>query len=115
MPSQCTTRCGDSSITVIPSTPGLPLFCFTRFSAASAFARPTTCSISQRSPPERSSPRDVVGASPLHWLLGVSPLLSSASSSCSPVFWRMALPCPAFVLLVHRSALRGSRRYYRLG
>jgi len=27
----------------------------------------------------------------------------------------MARPCPAFVLLVHRSALRGSRRYYGLG
>src|SRR5512138_41003 len=70
--------------------PGLPLFCFTRFSAALALPRWTTSSI-RRSVPGRLSPFVAGRASPLRWHLGASPLPSSGSASCL-AFWCMARP-----------------------
>ena len=90
MASQLATRCFGSSSTVIPSTPGLPLFCLTRFNAALALPRSTTRSI-RWSFPEPPFPVVAVGASPLRWSLGASPLTLNGSSACA-AFWCLALP-----------------------
>src|SRR6266568_4368739 len=72
MVSQFSTRCFGSSSTVIPSTPGLPLFCFTRFNAALALPRSTTSSM-RRLVPGRSFPLAAVDAS--LYLRGFTPAL----------------------------------------
>ncbi len=76
-------RYGSSSSVVIPSTPGLPLFFLTRFSAAFRFGRDSTFSIrGAPSLPGRSLPLAAVGASALRSPLGASPLPMNGSSSC---------------------------------
>ena len=84
MRGQCSATCDGSSSTVIPSMPGLPLFFFTRRSAASTFLRSTTRAMrSSPSLPERSLPsagRDVPAVSETHArfaLLAVRPFTPS--------------------------------------
>ena len=95
---QCLRKYPGSSSTLIPSMPGLPLFCRTRFNAPTRLARPTTSSIRRCSLPERSSPWATVPASPLPSTFGASPLSSSGSSSCLDS-WRMAFSRSTVVTL----------------
>ena len=76
-------------------------------SGASALARATTNSISRWSSPELPSPSAAVGASPLPWPWGASPLASKASSDCSD-FWhlapsRLTVGCSPFRSALHRA------------
>jgi hypothetical protein len=68
---------------VIPSTPGLPLFFLTRFSAAFRFGRDRTRSIRPSlSLPGCPLPFAAVGSSTLPPSLGASPLPMNGSSNC---------------------------------
>ena len=87
--AQCSRRYSGSSSTVIPSPPGLPWFCCTRFNAAWTLPRSTTRSI-KWSVPERASPLPARDASPLRSALGASPLSPNGSSSCCLAIWRLA-------------------------
>jgi hypothetical protein len=104
MVGQCSRRCPGRSSTVIPSPPGLPWFCCTRFNAARALPRSTTASI-RWSVPERASPLVARDASPLRSTLGASPLPPSGSSSCLDI-WRLASWRLTDVRSPFRSALR---------
>jgi hypothetical protein len=105
----CCFRYSESSSTVIPSTPGLPLFALTRCNACLQFSSSQTSSISRSLPARLSDLRFAISVSvPCSAALGASLLLSAgkASTSCSgrffcrhPLMSRAAyLPFPLFPL-----------------
>jgi len=78
MRGQCSSKSDGSSCAVIPSTPGLPLFFFTRRTEASTLLRSTTRIIRSSPPfPERSLSSDAGRDSSLRFPLGASPLPAS--------------------------------------
>ena len=128
---QCCPQVSGSSSTVIPSMPGLPLFCLTRFNARSAGSGARApVSISRPVPGLAFSARSPSPFARSAAALGASPLLSNGSSSC-PDFWghdgprrSVALPfltfgpsarlaCLLWPLLTSRSAASTRRHPFR--
>jgi hypothetical protein len=76
----------------MPSTPGLPPFALTRFSASLRFSRSHTSSIRRSVPAGLSIPRSAASDSvPRSTAVGASPLLSAAKASSSWSFCRLSL------------------------
>src|ERR1700683_738853 len=98
MADQYCFRNSGNSLTVIPSTPGLPLLALTRANACLQFSRsqtsPINCSIAKLSVPHFAASDSV----PSPATLGASLLLSSVKANSSWFFCRLSLmSCAAYL------------------